>query len=251
MKLQALLSVLAVAAATSAHAVPVTWVDWDRNQTCDASGCTVLGTIGTGDHAVDVTYHTTSTGFAFLNSGADSETDYWESVGSGGSPYTSSGPKGNDNGPTDTDMIGLTQAGLHSFTFSAPVEDIYFAFVSANGNTFSFSSAIELLSSAGENVDGTGKDACGSWGCGTVSIQNGTDMVGGGEASGVVLMSGEFTTFSFTNEAEFWHGFTFGAAGWTDGSGGGEDPAPVPLPATGVLLLGGLGGLGALRRLRR
>jgi hypothetical protein len=204
--------------------------------------------MGSGQDTVNVTYHTTETSLVYLLSGAESETDFWISKGEGGSPYESGGPNGNDNRPTDTDMIGIYQGGTHSFTFDRPVDDLYFAFISANGNVLSFSSTIELLSSAGENVDGLDPDACGYWGCGSAEVVNGTDLKGTGEAHGVIRLAGQFTGFSFTNEAEYWHGFTFGAAGL---GRSGESPAPVPVPAGGLLLLGALGSLLGFRRLQQ
>ena len=42
-----------------------------------------------------------------------------------------------------------------------------------------------------------------------------------------------------------------GGGGGGDHGGGHEEPAPIPLPAAGLLLLAGVGGLAAVRKVRK
>ena len=64
----------------------------------------------------------------------------------------------------------------------------------------------------------------------------------------MLLIKGTFKSFTFTDGPENWHGFTIGVAAIVPDDTGG--PNVVPLPAAGLLLLGGLAGLAPLRRRR-
>jgi hypothetical protein len=237
------LATLAALGASAAQAVPVTWVDWTEVVT-DNTGTTVKGTMAIGSDTVDVTYFN-AIGISFAQTVGG--TDYWGGVPS---PYTSVGPKGNDNAPGTSDIVALQFAGLQTLSFSKAISDVYFAFVSLNGNGYGFDRDFTILSSGGENIDGAGTDACGYWGCGTSSKQivgSEYQLIGIGEPHGTLLLTGTFSSVSWRSlSSENWNGFTVGVAGVAPPPG----PSPIPVPAAGVLLAGGLALLAGLRRRR-
>ncbi len=206
--LAATVSAAALALAGSASAaINVNWADWTQASAGSASG-TILGTVG-------VTY-TGGYTFAQTNGG----TDYWVDGG-----YT----QGLVNRPTGTDIIALDQGGRKVITFSQAVVDPFMAFTSWQGNTATFSAPFTVIS-----------QGCGYWGCGSFSAFGGnTGFNGAGEVHGVLQFKGTFTSLSFTDTSENWHGFTVGASG------------VVPEPATWAMMIMGFGFAGAALRSRR
>lgn len=53
-------------------------------------------------------------------------------------------------------MVGQRSATTRSLSFSAPVDNLFFAVVSLNGNGYKFDQDFEIVS-----------QGCGYWGCGT------------------------------------------------------------------------------------
>lgn len=232
-----IVSAMLAVAASSAGAVTANWIDWTSSD--NSNGFTAYGTITSGTESIGVTYNNPN-GVSFIQTG--SGTNYFTGDPS---PYTSVGPNGNSNVPTPSEMIALRFAGTQTLTFSTPIQNLYYAFVSTNGNGYRFSEDFEILSIAGENIDGAGVDDRGFWGQGNaVRVENGDgtyslNAVGRGEPHGMIFFDDVFTTLtwdSLTNEN--WNGFTVGVQGTQ------SQVSAVPLPAGGVLLLTAWGLLG-------
>ncbi|MBL8773372.1 MAG: PEP-CTERM sorting domain-containing protein [Phenylobacterium sp.] len=212
--LAATAAIALLAGATSANAVTVNWTDW----TAQTSSTHVDGVITVGSDVIDVDYD----GAIWFTQTAGG-TDFWVDNG-----YT----QGVVNRPSGSDVIALNARGQKTITFSQAVVNPYLAFTSWNGNNVTFSSPFTVVS-----------QGCGFWGCGTFSV-NGTNtgFFGSGEVHGVLQFQGTFTSLSFTDTSENWHGFTVGVGGVAGG---------VPEPGTWALMILGFGGAGAALRSRR
>lgn len=207
--------------AGAASAGTIYWTDWQGADTDLGVGFTGQGVITTTTSTVNVTY-SNPRGIGFYQSNGG--TDWWvnrpsftrnDSI----SPYTSSVV---DNSPTGTDIIALQFAGPQTLSFSTAIANPVFAFVSLNGNGYSFlNQDFNILS-----VGGEAGNACGYWGCGGVTrvvttLPSGDVLyslnasnVGGREPHGVIQFTGAFSTLTWSSTSdEYWNGFTVGVQG--------------------------------------
>lgn len=146
----------------------------------------------------------------------------------GGTNFYSPWPDGAEQ-PDNTDILMFGADGTRTITFSQAVSHVTLALVSWNvGGTVSFDQA---FSSAAIG--------CGYWGCGAIlGVNNNTGFNASGEVHGTLTFSGPITSLTITDSTEYWHGVTVGIG------------APVPEPATYVLMALGMVALG-LRAHRR
>jgi hypothetical protein len=238
-------TILALCFTGAVTAAPIFWTDWLGTDQDPSSGFEGQGMITTSTSMVNVTY-INANGVAFYQSSGG--TDYYQNARLGRndsiSPYTSSNV---DNSPDGTDIVALQFAGSQMLDFSETIANPVFAFVSLNGNGYSFlNQDFNILSVGGENGN-----ACGYWGCGGVT-KNIVDLgggnfryelnssnVGGFEPHGVIQFTGAFNTLTWNSTSnEFWNGFTVGVQGTADEVFP-DDPTEIPEPAS--LLLFGLG----------
>jgi hypothetical protein len=204
----------------TAMAAQIFWTDWQGSDQDPGVGFAGQGLITTSSSVVDV-FYTNANGIGFYQSNGG--TDYYanrnrtrdDSI----SPYTSDAV---DNSPTGTDIVALSRAGTQTLSFSEAIANPVFAFVSLNGNGYSFlNQDFTILSVGGE--DG---NACGYWGCGGVTknivdLGNGdfryelnSSNIGGTEPHGVIQFTGAFDTLTWDSASnEFWNGFTVGVQG--------------------------------------
>ena len=201
--------------ASQVHTNVVNWVDWTSNtvtgtETFFQNGAFVTGNIGTvsgtinlGSSHVGVTY---SGEYQFVQTSGG--TDYYN-LQNGTVPastYTSAAVANGPNGSSD--IIGLDFATqTRTLTFTEPVENLFFALVSLNGNGYVLDQDFQIAS-YGE----------GYWGNGTLTRHdngNGTyTVVGSGEPHGVLSINGSVQTLTWTSSAnENWNGFTVGTYG--------------------------------------
>jgi hypothetical protein len=193
------------------------WADWISGS---ASAGTAVGSITVGTDVVNVNYENPQ-GYNFIQTG--SGIDYYLN-GPGNestSPYTSDSVA---NIPTAAEMVSLYKAGTQTLTFTdlsgdpLEVANPVFAFVSLNGNGYSFDQDFDILSVAG--ADG---NVSGYFGSGT-SQKDVFDLGGGnfeyrlnslsGEPHGTIRFRGSFDTLSWKSQSdETWNGFTVGIAG--------------------------------------
>lgn len=203
----------------SLSAAPVVWVDWISGTT--GSSGSAQGVLNIGSTTVNVTY----TGeIAFLQTGAEAS-NYWLPA----APYISALV---DNAPVGPDIIALSTASTKTLTFSQPIDNLFFAIVSLNGNGYQFDTDFTVISGG-----------CGFWGCGSVQkvvVPGGYQANStGGEPHGVIRFDQPVSSITWTSLTnEYWNGFTVGTYGLA--------APPVPEPATFGLI--GVAALGLLLR---
>ncbi|MDX2037017.1 MAG: PEP-CTERM sorting domain-containing protein [Isosphaeraceae bacterium] len=205
-----------LSASSAVDAAQYAWTDWQTSS--GQGGFTANGVITTATDTVGVVYHNPLSVSFFQNGVSGDLTDYFQNNRSGRnparSPYTSSIV---ENIPTAAEMIALNRAGTQTLTFSKPIANPVFSFVSLNSNGYAFDQDFDLLSFG----DGVVRDG-GFWGRGTASKQvvdigGGVleyRLVGTGEPHGTLRFRGAFSTVSWrslTNEN--WNGFTVGIEG--------------------------------------
>ncbi len=206
---------LALTASTAVGAATIHWTDWTA-----AGVAEVGGTIAAPGGSIGVLYNGAYS-FAQVFCG----TAYWD-------PGTYNGAL---NKPPSCDIVALVAGGTKTISFDKPVTDPYMALMSWNGNTVVFSADIEVVS-----------NGSGYWGSGTPVVNaNGDGFFGSGEVHAIIRFPGTFTSISFTDTSENWHGFTIGV----------EDVAVpgvpgVPEPSTWAMLVLSLGLLAASTRRR-
>ncbi len=197
----------ALVAVPSAASAAITWTDWTG-----AGSGVVTGNAG----AVGVTF-SGSYAFAQTNGG----TNYW---GCGFNCWDSTVAA-----PPASDIIGLADSGTKTITFSAPVQNVFLALASWNGQanvTFDRSfSQVGWVS------------GCGFWGCGQLTNLTTTSFTSSGEAHGVLQFAGPVTSLTFTeSNFENWHGIQVGIG-------------TVPEPSAWALMILGFAAVGGgLRR---
>jgi hypothetical protein len=217
---------LALSAALPSHAATMNWADWETASVAAQGNAT--GSFSTLGGLVGIQF-AGQLAFAQLGTG----TNYFTQGDP--PPYTSSLV---DNAPAAAEMLALSQAGTRSLQFSAPVDNLFFAVVSLNGNGFRFDSDFEIVS-FGQ----------GYWGSGTltrVDPGNGQFQLNGasGEPHGVIRFTGSVSSITWQSlNNENWYGFTVGTYGLA--------PPPVPEPASLMLLLAGLACVGVAVRRRQ
>ncbi|WP_293268187.1 PEP-CTERM sorting domain-containing protein [Neptunomonas sp.] len=244
-KLTTITSILVLFYSGIVAATPIYWTDWTGTDQDLGAGFEGQGTITTSTSAVGVTY-TNANGIGFYQSSGG--TDYYQNARAGRddtiSPFTSNIV---DNSPTGTDIVALSRAGNQTLAFSEAIANPVFAFVSLNGNGYSFlNQDFNILSVGG--VDG---NACGYWGCGGVTkniidigggdfrYELNSSNIGGSEPHGVIQFTGAFDTLAWDSASnEYWNGFTVGVQG-TAVEIFPVDPNSVPEP--GSIILFGLG----------
>lgn len=212
-------AMLAAGMTVSGAASAATTVNWADLTSTDNSTY-AKGTISVGADTVDVSIN--GTGFANVQTN-NSGTNYWVPS----APYTSGSVA---NAPGTTDIVEFNQGGTKTITFSQAVTNPYLALVSWNGNTFTTSDPFTVIS-----------QGCGYWGCGTFANVTSTGFTGSDELHGIIQFNGTFTSISFTDTTENWHGITVGIAGIAGG---------VPEPATWAMMIIGFGLVGATMRRR-
>lgn len=214
----------------TAQAAPVTvnWTDWTRTTQTG-----VVGTITIGLETIDVTY----TG-SYLFAQTTPTTNYWIPSAPYVAPCVGVEPCV-ANAPPNSDIIGISNAATHTFSFSKAIVDPYFAIVSLNGgNQYIFNVADNTL----DVVD----YGSGYWGAGTLfTVQAGKGVGSTSEGHGIIRLKGSFSSFSFNSTVpEGWNGFTLGVADIYVP----PPPGEVSEPATLALLGAGLLSLAVVRR---
>ena len=199
-------------------AAPVIWTSW-TSATSGPSG-SAAGTITIGLNTVNVTFSGEST-FVQTNGVG---TNYWDPSG----PYISGLV---DNAPPNPDIIAMSTATTRTLTFSQAVDNLFFAFVSFNGNSAIFDHDFQIVS--GDNI-------AGYWGAGTTSKSNPGpgqfQLAGSGEAHGVIQFIGPITSITWTNSTfEDWNGFSVGTYGLASET---PEPSTWALAAVGLVLVG-------------
>ena len=172
--------------------VPVKWIDWTTQ-----SGTMVSGAFNTETGVVNASLTSTSSYAGVQLSGG---TNYFNPT----SPYISDGVAA----PTSSDIIRFNPAGWRTLSFDSEVRNLYFAFVSMNGNGYRFDRDFDILSQT-DNPDTPEDEGGGNgyWGSGwaekvEVIIDGQTYWelrAVNGEPHGVIQFKGAFSDLTWEN----------------------------------------------------
>ena len=194
------------------NAAPITWTDW--TSAVVAQFGSAAGTAG----AVGVTF----SGNVFNTTQTGAGTNYWAANSAIYThvPEIDNPPPGNDI----ITLVGGTQTGIQTITFSQPVTNPVMAILSLGQPgflvTYNFGNENFVVRNFGAGHFG---------GPGTLTELAG-EVLQGNEGHGVIQFLGTFTTIDWTIPVgEIWHGFQVGIPGVQQ----------VPEPATLMLLAGG------------
>ncbi len=204
--------------AVNASAVTINWTDWTSANTTAPTN-TATGNLLFGLNNVTVSH----TGQIFLAQ-TSGGTNYWTEPNAARKPYTSGEV---NNAPPASDIIQMSTPSSRNLSFSESVTDLYFAYVSINGNGFTFDRDFDIISQ-GQGFWGDGAVQKVNNGNGTFSLNTIISSNFGTEPHGIIKLRGNFTSVTWTSAAnETWYGFTVGAAARTA-----DVPTGVPEPAT-------------------
>ncbi len=200
-----------LAMAPAASATTIAWTDW-----LTESSSSMTGTIAAPGGTVGVTF----TGPVYMPASQTGCGTGWWAPGS----YN-----GSFNKPFSCDMVALGEGGTKTISFDKAVIDPYIALQSWNGNVVTFGTTIQIVA-----------NGSGYWGSGTPVLNgSGTGFTGFGEVHGIIRLPGTFTSITFVDSSEYWHGFTVGVL-----------DVAVPEPATWAMMIAGFGMVGAALRRR-
>lgn len=133
----------------------------------------------------------------------------------------------------------MSSPSTRTLTFSEAVSDLYFAYISMNGNGFTFNRDFQIISQ-GQGFWGPGSATKVNNGNGTFSLN-----AVSGEPHGIIKLTGSFNSVTWASLAnENWYGFTVGAAARTADI----PPSGIPEPATYALVGAALLSAAAVRR---
>ena len=225
-KLKLALAASIFALAAPASAVEVIWADWET-----ATATNVTGTLATST-PISIAFDSPA-GFSFVQTGTG--TNYWTEPNQAARPYTGGTV---ENAPPAAELIALGAGSTKTISFGEAISGLYLAIISWNGNVVQFDQPFQVISSGQ-----------GYWGNGTIGQTDDFGFVGTGEPHGIIYFPGTFSSLTFTDTTENWHGLTVGVARLASD----PDPDnPVPEPATWAMMIAGFGLVGtALRRNRR
>jgi len=224
MKLKLALAASILALGAPGHAVEVVWADWDT-----ATTDTVTGTLETST-PISIDFSSPA-GFSFVQTGSGE--NYWIEPNPAARPYTGGGV---ENAPPPSELIALGPGGTKTISFGEPITGLYIALISWNGNVVQFDRPFEIIS-----------QGQGYWGNGTIGQTDDFGFVGTGEPHGIIYFPGTFSSLTFTDTTENWHGLTVGVARLASD----PDPDAVPEPATWAMMIAGFGLAGTALRARK
>lgn len=220
-----------VSAFEASAPAPVQWIHWTST-----AGTRVDGDFSPAASFVRASLDSAS-GYSFVQLN-NAGTNFF----SPSAPYESTGVAA----PSTSDMVAFNLHGERVLRLSQPVDGLYMALVSLNGNVLSFDHDFDIVSQTGSPAVG-GPSTCGYYGCGqfqkrVVRTPDGAvhyelDAVSG-EPHGVIRFNGRLDSLVWSQSVdENWSGMTLGIPG-ERAAAPAPAPAPVPAPASELIVNG-------------